>query len=119
MRLADVHGALAAAYGRSAGPMTGKGRGERSAETSRDSARSVETGTASGNRMGEFTQGVEKFMQSLGVELKFHVHDTGEVQAEVRHPGGEKVIRKIPPDEILELADSIRRMSGAFLDKSF
>lgn len=64
-------------------------------------------------------QPVERFMQSIGVEIKFHLHEeTGEMQAEVMDPAGEKVIRKIPSDEILRLAASIKEMSDHFLNKA-
>ena len=62
---------------------------------------------------------IEKLLRSVGVELKFHIHeDTGEVQAEVRDADGEKIIRKIPPDEQLDLAASIKELSTVFLNRT-
>jgi len=59
------------------------------------------------------TRAVEKFTNSLGVSLKLHVHqDSGAIQAEILDAGGEKVLRQIPPDDILDLAVSIRRFSS-------
>jgi flagellar protein FlaG len=119
MRLTDVHGALAAAYGRSAGQVAGKRKVESGSGADQQASGQTEAASSPTTRVADFTQGVEKFMQSLGVQLKFNVSDSGEVQAEVRHTDGGKVIRKIPPDEVLELAESIKKMTGAFLDKAF
>ena len=117
MRLSDVHGALAAAYGRSAGQVSGKRKTE-AAVGAGEEAGQTQAQASAGSRVQDFAAGVEKFMLNLGVDLKFNVSDSGEIQAEVRQADGEKLIRKIPPDEVMELAESIRRMSGAFLDKA-
>lgn len=84
---------------------------EKSAETSQARDRSLV--------LERVVQPVERFMERIGVEIKFHVHEeTGEMQAEVMDPGGEKVLRKIPSDEILRLAASIKEMSEHFLNKA-
>lgn len=117
MRLTDVHGALAAAYGRSPGQISDKRKAEPAAGADQEDGGRDRTPSVAGARVQDFAQGVEKFMLNLGVDLKFRVSDSGDIQAEVRQADGEKLIRKIPPDEVMELAESIRRMSGAFLDK--
>ncbi|MCK9238972.1 flagellar protein FlaG [Desulfocurvus sp.] len=62
---------------------------------------------------------VERFMSKVGVEIKFLVHEqTGQVQAEVRDASGQKVLRKVPADEMLRLAASIREMSDRFMDRA-
>ncbi len=62
---------------------------------------------------------VEDFMLSLGVDLKFHVHEeSGEVQAEVRDSSGEKVIRKIPSDEVLKLSAKMKEFTNHYLDRA-
>ena len=119
MRLTDVHGALAAAYGRSAGQVAGKRKAESASGSDQGSSGQAEAQTSGSSRVADFTAGVEKFMQSLGVQLSFNVSDSGEIQAVISQPDGGKVIRKIPPDEVLELAESIKKMTGAFLDKAF
>ncbi|NJB68461.1 putative FlaG/YvyC family protein [Desulfobaculum xiamenense] len=61
---------------------------------------------------------VERFAISVGVDLKFHVNaDTGEMQAEVRDSSGHKVIRKVPADEVMRLAASIKELSHNFFDR--
>ncbi len=65
------------------------------------------------------TEAIEAYMASSGVNLKFSVDDrTDTVQVEVRNPDTNKLIRKIPSDEMLDLAASIEKMVGFFLDKT-
>jgi len=53
------------------------------------------------------------------VELKFTFHDdTGDLQVELINADNEKVVRKIPPDELIKLSSSLKEMAGAFLDRS-
>lgn len=69
------------------------------------------------NKLHHVTEAVDSYMASLGVQLKFHVDErTDTVQVEVRDPKTEKLIRKIPADEMLDLAASIESMVGLFLD---
>jgi uncharacterized FlaG/YvyC family protein len=61
---------------------------------------------------------LEQFTASMGRELKFQVHEESKtVQVSVIDPRDERVIKKIPPDEILALAVSIERTVGVFLNK--
>jgi flagellar protein FlaG len=70
-------------------------------------------------KLQNLTEAVDSYMSSLGVNLKFHIDEkTDTVQVEVRDPETQKLIRKIPADEMLELAASIEKMVGLFLDKA-
>lgn len=70
-------------------------------------------------KLQNLTDAVDSYMSSLGVNLKFHIDEkTDTVQVEVRDPETQKLIRKIPADEMLELAASIEKMVGLFLDRS-
>ena len=70
-------------------------------------------------KLQNLTEAVDSYMSSLGVNLKFHIDEkTDIVQVEVRDPDTQKLIRKIPADEMLELAASIEKMVGLFLDKA-
>jgi flagellar protein FlaG len=107
MRLESVHLAVSAAYGRNARvDEAGKAKAGRPAEAGPRT-----------EDLERFTQTLEKFLGNLGVDLAFKVHESGEVQAEVRTADGEKVLRKLPPDELLELAASIRELSGGMVHK--
>ncbi len=62
---------------------------------------------------------VREYVHSMGVKLEFRIHqNSDQVQVTVVNPDNEKIIRKIPPDEILDLAASIEKMLGLFLNKS-
>lgn len=71
-------------------------------------------------KLQNLTDAVDSYMSSLGVNLKFNVDErTDMVQVEVRDPDTDKLIRKIPADEMLDLAASIENMVGLFLNKAF
>jgi Uncharacterized flagellar protein FlaG len=70
-------------------------------------------------KLQNLTEAVDSYMSSLGVNLKFSVDErTDIVQVEVRDPKTDKLIRKIPGDEMLALAASIENMVGLFLNKA-
>lgn len=70
-------------------------------------------------KLQNLTDAVDTYMSSLGVNLKFHIDErTDTVQVEVRDPDTQKLIRKIPADEMLDLAASIEKMVGLFLDRA-
>ncbi|PKN41076.1 MAG: hypothetical protein CVU60_12785 [Deltaproteobacteria bacterium HGW-Deltaproteobacteria-18] len=70
-------------------------------------------------KLQNLTDAVDSYMSSLGVNLKFNIDEkTDKVQVEVRDPETQKLIRKIPADEMLDLAASIEKMVGLFLDRA-
>lgn len=78
-----------------------------------------ETEEISLQKLQHLTDAVDSYMTSLGVNLKFNIDErTDMVQVEVRDPETDKLIRKIPADEMLDLAASIENMVGLFLDKA-
>ncbi|MBU1003570.1 MAG: flagellar protein FlaG [Proteobacteria bacterium] len=79
----------------------------RTAEAQSAAARPVDT-------LLKMTAPVERFMQSVGVTIKFHINEeTEQIQAEVKSADGEKTIRKIPSDEIMKLAASIKELTDS------
>ena len=78
-----------------------------------------ETEEISLQKLQHLTEAVDSYMASIGVSLKFNIDErTDMVQVEVRDPETDKLIRKIPADEMLDLAASIENMVGLFLDKA-
>lgn len=60
----------------------------------------------------------EEELSSMGVALKFNLNeDSDSIQVEVWDSNSEKVIRKIPADEVVRLSESIKDMAGVFMDK--
>ena len=122
MELQELQQSVARSYGQSSPVKPGRGPGSlKDVQDSRGELavdRVGETGLER-EKFKQFAQGLETFMGNLGVRLKFHIHeDTGELQAEVLDAGGKKVIRKVPPDEILNLAASLKEISGLFMNRS-
>ncbi|EFI33860.1 flagellar protein FlaG protein [Desulfonatronospira thiodismutans ASO3-1] len=61
---------------------------------------------------------IKEYMSSMGVKLNFQFQGEGEsIQVEVLDPTSDKIIRKIPSDEILSLAESIEDMLGVLVNK--
>lgn len=104
-------------------PRTGADAGERAAMIPlgdhRDAKPQDETEEISLQKLQHLTEAVDSYMASIGVSLKFNIDErTDMVQVEVRDPETDKLIRKIPADEMLDLAASIENMVGLFLDKA-
>ncbi len=71
-------------------------------------------------KLTELAGAMEQFLKVMGTELKFRIDErTNQVQVEVFDPQKDKVIQKIPPDDLLKLAASIEDMVGVFVDKAF
>ncbi|MFN2266995.1 MAG: flagellar protein FlaG [Desulfonatronovibrio sp.] len=71
------------------------------------------------DKIASATNSIKEYMNSMQVKLEFQIHkESNQVQVSVVNPENEKVIRKIPADEILELAASIEEMVGLFLNKN-
>lgn len=85
----------------------------------RPDGQAEETEEISLQKLQHLTDAVDSYMTSLGVNLKFNIDErTDMVQVEVRDPQTDKLIRKIPADEMLDLAASIENMVGLFLNKA-
>lgn len=70
-------------------------------------------------KLQHLTEAIDSYVSSLGANLKFHIDErTDTVQVEVRDPETDRLIRKIPADEMLDLAASMEKMVGILLDRS-
>lgn len=59
---------------------------------------------------------LEESDTTLKIRLMDNIHDG--VQVEIVDKSSEKVLRKIPQDELIRLSASIKKMSGLFLNQS-
>lgn len=59
---------------------------------------------------------VESYLQNNGTRLKFIINDKQKMQVEIREEKSQKLIRKIPTDEMLNLAEAIEKMTGIFIN---
>ncbi|WP_291322698.1 flagellar protein FlaG [Desulfonatronospira sp.] len=72
------------------------------------------------NKLHSAANSIKEYMNSLGVKLNFQFQeDSDRLQVVVVDPENDKVIRKIPSDELLSLAESIEDMLGVLVNKKF
>lgn len=63
---------------------------------------------------------LSKHLEGTDTALKIRLIDNSQngVQVEILDKGSNKVLRKIPQDELIKLSASIKTMTGVFLNKS-
>ena len=86
-------------------------------------AQQPETGESGGPVDRETVEAAMEKLQnqfaSKGISLKFKIADSsGGIQVEMVNTESEKVIRKLPPDELLKLSSSIKELAGGFLNRA-
>ncbi|MFO7817544.1 MAG: flagellar protein FlaG [Thermodesulfobacteriota bacterium] len=70
-------------------------------------------------KIEKLSASIQEYMHSMDVKLEFHVdRDAEQIQVKVIDPEKDEVIRKIPPDEVLELAKSIENMLGIIMNRN-
>jgi flagellar protein FlaG len=63
---------------------------------------------------------MESYASAMGSELNFKLDEKNNVlQVEVIDPATDKVIRKIPPDELLNLANSLEKATAVMINRMF
>lgn len=81
-------------------------------------AESAKAAPLSADATRALTGKVESALRSQGVDLKFVVNEeAGEVQVEIRDAASEKLIRKIPQDELIKLQESLKKLAGTLYDR--
>lgn len=67
----------------------------------------------------EILKQAKEYFGGKGVNLDFkRVDDSGDIQVEMVDATTHKVIRKIPEDEVVKLADNIKKMAKGVMDKA-
>ena len=88
------------------------------ADSAADEARHVETRVLERAAVEKVLGEAQDELSKRGVSLKFKLmEDANQYQVEVRDKDSNKIIRKLPPDEVVNLSRSIKDMVGALLDK--
>ncbi|MCM0755526.1 flagellar protein FlaG [Desulfovibrio aminophilus] len=81
-------------------------------------AESAKAAPLSADATRALTGKVESALRSQGVDLKFVVNEeAGQIQVEIRDAASEKLIRKIPQDELINLQESLKKLAGALYDR--
>ncbi len=79
----------------------------------------AEAATPDKTNVEKLAQTVQDYFQSKGVNLHFKVlEDSDQVQVEMLDEDSNKVIRKFPQDEMVKLADNMKRLAKGVLDRA-
>ncbi|MDD3314360.1 MAG: flagellar protein FlaG [Syntrophaceticus sp.] len=55
---------------------------------------------------------------NINFDLSFHIHkETNQLIVQILDPQTNEVIKEIPPEEMLKLAENLHKMIGLFFDK--
>ena len=69
-------------------------------------------------KISRIAEAMESYVQSVQRDLKIQVHEeTGNIMVKVTSEDGKKVIREIPPEELLDLAARMEELAGTLFDE--
>ncbi len=67
----------------------------------------------------EVLANLQQHLEKQGLELKFTLREeSGQIQVEMIDAQSDKVIRKVPSDELLKLSTSLKDFARGFLDRA-
>lgn len=69
-------------------------------------------------KISRIAEAMDSYVQSIQRELKIQVHEgTGDIMVRVTSQDNGKVIREIPPKELLDLAARMEELAGTLFDE--
>lgn len=69
-------------------------------------------------KINRIAEAIDSYVQSMQRGLKIRVHEgTGNIMVQVTSHNGSKVIREIPPEELLDLAARMEELAGTLFDE--
>ena len=69
-------------------------------------------------KISRIAEAMDSYVQSIQRELKIQVHEgTGDIMVRVTSQDNGKVIREIPPKELLDLAARVEELAGTLFDE--
>ena len=69
-------------------------------------------------KINRIAESLDNYIQSMRRDLKIKVHEkTGNIIVEVQSQDSKKIIREIPPKELLDLAARIEELAGLLFDE--
>ena len=69
-------------------------------------------------KITRIAEAMDSYVQSIQRDLKMQVHEeTGNIMVRVTSRDGNKVIREIPPKELLDLAARMEELAGVLFDE--
>ncbi len=73
---------------------------------------------ATSEKISRIAEAMNSYVQSIQSDLKIQVNDkTGHIVVKVISRDTGKIIREIPPEELLDLASRMEELAGTFFDK--
>lgn len=73
---------------------------------------------ATNEKINRIAEAMDSYVQSIQRDLKIQIHDeTGHIMVRVTSQDGSKVIREIPPKELLDLAARMEELAGTLFDE--
>jgi flagellar protein FlaG len=78
----------------------------------------IATKSITRERMHNILQALRSYSESAQRSLKFHIHeDTGQIVVQVIAKEGDRIIREIPPEALLDLEARIDEMTGVLFSQ--
>lgn len=88
-------------------------------ETKKNSRNSQKVQEVDSSRIDKIADAMDRYVRSMKRELKIQVHDkSGKLMIQVISQEDGRVIREIPPKELLDLAAKMDEMAGTLLSKN-
>ncbi|MGD9160915.1 MAG: flagellar protein FlaG [Desulfobacteraceae bacterium] len=73
---------------------------------------------ATNEKINRIAEAMDSYIQSIQRDLKIQVHEeTGKIMVKITSEDGSKVIREIPPKELLDLAARMEELTGTLYDE--
>ncbi|MBA2849262.1 flagellar protein FlaG [Thermosulfuriphilus ammonigenes] len=70
------------------------------------------------NQLEKLAESIEEYLQHLDFKIEFSVHeDTDQIIVKVVDPKSGKVIRQIPPEELLKIQEKLHELTGLLFEK--
>jgi len=105
----------------SAAPVQQKSAAPEAAQASELDLRSQAAAATADRKVAlETAEKISKQLEESATTLKIRLRDNARdgVQVEIVDKSSEKILRKIPQDELIRLSASMKQMSGVFLNQS-
>jgi flagellar protein FlaG len=91
-----------------------EGASFRKVDKERDAREKGKQTSLNGQKVKELTEEVQRYLSDINVDLIFEIYDkTGELVVKIIDRDTKKLIRQIPPEDLLKLHDRLVELRGA------
>ncbi|MBN2418732.1 MAG: flagellar protein FlaG [Deltaproteobacteria bacterium] len=97
---------------------TKKGNSEKIDKEKKEAQNYLQFNETANEKINRIAEAMENYVQSIQRDLKIQVHEeTGNIMVRVTSHESGKIIREIPPKELLDLAARMEELAGALFDE--